>query len=47
MKGTWKTVGVLPTRRGDVACAALNGLLYVAGGYYDPTGETRLNLCCE
>ena len=36
--GQWKTVGNLPTRRGDVACAALDNLLYVAGGYFDPTG---------
>jgi hypothetical protein len=36
--GTWKKVGDLPTRRGDVACASVNGLLYVAGGYFDPTG---------
>ncbi len=36
--GNWKTVGNLPTRRGDVACATVNNLLYVAGGYFDPTG---------
>ena len=39
--GTWKKVGDLPTRRGDVACATVNGLLYVAGGYFDPTGITN------
>ena len=36
--GVWKKVGDLPTRRGDVACDTVNGLLYVAGGYFDPTG---------
>ena len=36
--GQWKTVGNLPTRRGDVFCATVNNLFYVAGGYFDPTG---------
>ena len=36
--GAWRKVGDLPTRRGDVACATVGGLLYVAGGYFDPTG---------
>ena len=39
--GIWNKVGDLPTRRGDVACAAVNGLLYVAGGYFDPTGTAE------
>jgi len=32
----WKQLPPLPAPRGDLSCAAVNGLLYVFGGYYDP-----------
>lgn len=32
----WRQLAPLPSPRGDLGCAALNGLLYVFGGYYDP-----------
>ena len=33
---TWRSLAPLPAPRGDLACAASGGLLYVFGGYYDP-----------
>lgn len=32
----WRQLAPLPAPRGDLSCAALNGLLYVFGGFYDP-----------
>ena len=32
----WRKLAPLPAPRGDLSCVALNGLLYVFGGYYDP-----------
>ena len=33
----WTSIASMPTPRGDVMCAALNGQYVAAGGYYDPT----------
>lgn len=35
---TWTPISSMPTPRGDVMCAAINGRFVVAGGFYDPTG---------
>lgn len=35
----WVNITSMPTPRGDVMCAALNGEFVVAGGFYDPTNE--------
>lgn len=35
----WTPIASMPTPRGDVMCAAMNGLFVVAGGFYDPTGQ--------
>ena len=35
----WLNITSMPTPRGDVMCAALNGEFVVAGGFYDPTNE--------
>lgn len=34
---SWVSIPSMPTPRGDVMCAALNGEFVVAGGYCDPT----------
>lgn len=36
---TWTAINGMPTPRGDLMCAAMNGLFVVAGGFYDPTGN--------
>lgn len=36
---TWTPIPGMMTPRGDVMCAAMNGLFVVAGGFYDPTGQ--------
>jgi N-acetylneuraminic acid mutarotase len=39
-KDMWRYVSRSPTRRGDVACAVLNGKIYVTGGEYEePRGK--------
>lgn len=35
----WVNITSMPTPRGDVMCAALNGEFVVAGGFYDPTNQ--------
>merc|ERR1719359_1829762 len=37
--GSWETVMPLPDARGDLACAAMGGKIYVVGGYHDPTWD--------
>jgi N-acetylneuraminic acid mutarotase len=37
--GGWETVAPLPDARGDLACAAMGGKIYVVGGYHDPTWD--------
>jgi N-acetylneuraminic acid mutarotase len=39
--GAWAEVAPMGTARSSAAAAALNGLLYVAGGYDDDDGELR------
>jgi hypothetical protein len=33
----WTSLPPMPSPRGDLSCASLNGLFYVFGGYYSPT----------
>jgi hypothetical protein len=43
----WTSLPPLPSPRGDLSCASLNGLLYVFGGYYSPTcADAAFNFTC-
>ena len=37
---TWAPLAPIPQPRGDVSCVAVNGLIYVIGGFYDPACAT-------
>ena len=37
---TWSSLARLPQPRGDVSCVAVNGLIYLIGGFYDPACAT-------
>ncbi|GAQ89330.1 hypothetical protein KFL_005120010 [Klebsormidium nitens] len=39
----WTQVADIPTPRGDLMCASLNGLVYAIGGYYDSTNQFLAN----
>lgn len=41
--GTWRTVTPLPTKRTEVAAAALEGKIYVVGGFEKPSLSNVLN----
>ena len=38
----WTPLPRVPGRRGDLQCAAINGTVYVFGGFYDPYCSTQL-----
>jgi len=43
-QGVWRTVTPAPTKRTEVAVAALNGRIYVVGGFEEPSLGNFLNL---
>ena len=42
-KGTWRTAASMPTKRTEVAAAALDGKIYVVGGFEKPSLANVLN----
>ncbi len=42
-QGVWRTAAPAPTKRTEVAVAALNGKIYVAGGFEEPSFGNFLN----
>ena len=42
-RGTWRTVAPMPTKRTEVAAAALDGKIYVVGGFEKPNLGNVLN----
>ncbi len=42
-KGTWRTAAPAPTKRTEVAVTALNGKIYVVGGFEEPSFGNFLN----
>ncbi|MBX3329975.1 MAG: hypothetical protein KF722_06220 [Nitrospira sp.] len=43
-QGTWRTAAPMPTKRTEVAAAALDGKIYVVGGFEKPSLGNLLNL---
>ena len=42
-RGTWRTVAPMPTKRTEVAAAALEGKIYVVGGFEKPSLSNMMN----
>ena len=42
-RGTWRTVAPMPTKRTEVATAALEGKIYVVGGFEKPSLSNMMN----